>query len=142
MIPVKISYFYQMLSTRENIRIINFDSIIVLLIVIFGLLIYSNSLRKTTDLNRKPVSTYISAIENNAVSNQCLRIQIFQKIGISNKDNFNLLAFNRNPIYENKKTGFKVSYLQIIRQTSHKIPQFILRYHLFPAEPGEPSPLS
>jgi hypothetical protein len=131
-----------MLNTRENIRIINFDSIIVLAIVIFGLLIYTNSLKNSTQLNRKPVSTYMSVSENIAVFSPCIRLQVFQKTWISNKDNFNLLAFNRNPLAENKKTGLKVSHFQIIRQSSYKIPQFMLRYHLFPAEMDEPPHLS
>lgn len=123
-----------MLSSRENIRIINFDAIIVLSILFFGLLIYSNSVKNITELNRKPVSTYFFSIEKSAISSPSARLQIFQKIWISNKDNFNLLAFNRNPFSENLKTGIKISRLLIIRQSSHKIPQFILRYHLFPLE--------
>jgi hypothetical protein len=131
-----------MLRTRGNTRIINSDSVILLLIVFFGLLIYNNSSQKTTEFDRKPVSTSVSVIDNYAVSYPCLRIQIFQKTSISNKDNFDLLAFNWNPINENKKTGYKVSSLQILRQHSNKIPQFLLRYHQYPVEPGDPIPLS
>jgi|GEM_PF-1683605 len=131
-----------MLNTRGNIRIFSIDSIIVIAILFFGLLIYSNSIRTTTDLNKRPVSTSISVIENNAVFSQVVRVQVFQKTWISNKDNFNLLAFNRNPLSESKKAGIKVSHLKIIRESSHKIPQFILRYHLFPEEMGEQPLLS
>lgn len=123
-----------MLNSRENIRIINFDAIIVLSILFLGLLIYGNSVKNITELNRKPVSTYFSSIEKSAVLSPSARLKIFQKIWMSNKDNFNLLAFNWNPFSENLKTGIKVSRLLIIRQSSHKIPQFILRYHLFPLE--------
>jgi len=131
-----------MLNTRENIRIINFNSIIAIAIVYFGLLICNNSFGKQAELNRKPVSTYMSVCEKNAVSDPCIRLLVFQKTWISNKDNFNLLAFNRNPISEDKKTAIKVTYLQIIRQSSLKIPQFILRYHLFPQGIDEPTRLS
>lgn len=131
-----------MLYTGKNIRIINFDSIIVILILFFGLLIYSNSSQSTTERKRNPVSTYVSVSENSAVSSSCIRLQVFQKTWISNKDNFNLLAFNRNQVSENKKTGIKVSHLQTIRESSHKIPLFILRYHLFPPETDEPPHLS
>jgi len=127
-----------MLNTRENIRFVNFDAFIVLSILLFGILIYSNSRKTPTELNRKQVSTYISLSENSAVSNSSARLQLFQKTWVSNKDNFNLLAFNRNPQSESKKTDLKVSHLLIIRQSSNKIPQFILRYHLFPAETDEP----
>jgi hypothetical protein len=127
-----------MLNTRENIRFVNFDAFIVLSILLFGILIYNNSRKTTTELNRKHVSAYISMSENNAVSNSPARLQIFQKTWVSNKDHFNLLAFNRNPQSENKKTDIKVSHLRIIRQSSNKIPQFILSYHLFPSETDEP----
>lgn len=127
-----------MLNTRKNIRFVNFDAFIVLLILLFGILIYSNSRKITTELNRKPVSTYFSLSENSAVSSSSARLHLFQKTWVSNKDHFNLLAFNKNPQSESKKTDIKVSHLLIIRQSSNKIPQFILRYHLFPAETDEP----
>ena len=127
-----------MLNIRENIRFVNIDAFIVLSILLFGILIYSDSRKTTTELNRKPVSAYFSLSENSAVSSSSVRLQLFQKTWISNKDHFNLLAFNRNPQSESKKTDLKVSHLLIIRQSSNKIPQFILRYHLFPAETDEP----
>jgi hypothetical protein len=131
-----------MLDTRENIRNFHFDAIIILAIVFFGQLFYNNSFSNTNELERKPVSTYIAVSDNNSITAPCLRLQVFQKTWISNKDNFNLLAFNRNPLSENRKTNLKVYHLLIIRQNSYKIPQFILRYHLFPAEMNEPPHLS
>jgi hypothetical protein len=131
-----------MSCTRGNIRIINFDSIFVIAILLFGLLIYSNSEKNTTDLRGKQASTCISIIESNADYSPCIRLQVFQKEWILNRDNFNLLAFNGNQLSENRKTGIKVSHLQIIRQSSQKIPLFILLYHLSPADTDEPPFLS
>jgi len=131
-----------MVNTRLNIRIINFDAVFVILILLFGILIYGNSVRNTIDTGKKPVSSFVAVSENNAISAQFIRFQVFQKTYISNKDHFNILAFNRNPLYESKKASLTVSHLQIIRQSSHKIPQFILRYHLFPSEMDEPPVLS
>jgi hypothetical protein len=131
-----------MLNDRQNIKVFNPDSIIVLLIVFFGLSICNNFSGSFTDSSRKPVTTYISTIESSAVISSCIKLQIFQKTWISNKDNFNLLAFNRNPLSENKKSDLKISNLQHLRQCSNIIPQFILRYHLFPAEKDEPPHLS
>ena len=131
-----------MLNTRVNIRIINFDAVIVILILFFGILIYSNSVRNTKDPGKMPVSSFVSVSENNAISAQFIRLQVFHKTWISNKDHFNILAFNRNTLFENKKASLKVSHLQIIRQSSHKISQFFLRYHLFPSEMDEPPVLS
>jgi hypothetical protein len=131
-----------MLIHRRNIRVINFDTIFLLLIVFTGLLICNNSLRNGSELNRKPVPANISIVERSAVANPCLRLQVFQKTWILNKDHFDLLAFNRNIISEDKNIDLKVSALQITRHKIHKIPQFILRYHLFPPEKDEPPLLS
>ena len=131
-----------MLGTRENIRFINIDSIVVILILLFGVLVYNNSGRNISDHSRKPVSNFISVSENTADSFTFMRLQVFQKTWISNKDNFDILAFNRNPLSENKKATLIVSYLEIIRRCSIKIPQFLLRNHLFPSETDDPPLLS
>ncbi len=131
-----------MFSTRENTRVIHFDSIILIAIVFFGLLIFNNSGKSSTGSDRKPVPAYMFAVGNSTASGSYFRLQVFQKTWILNKDNFNLLAFNRNPLSESKKTGIKVSHLIALCQSSHKIPQFILLYHIFPPENDEPPYLS
>jgi hypothetical protein len=127
-----------MLNHRGNIRVTNFNTIILPLIVFIGLLICSNSLRNGSELNRKSVPANISILENSAVASPGLRLQVFQKTWILNKDHFNLLAFNSNTISENKNTDIRVYSLQTIRHKIFKVPQFILRYHLFPTEKNEP----
>jgi hypothetical protein len=131
-----------MLNRTENIRFVKFDALVVLAILLFGLLTYSNSSGNTAEKNKKHVSTYLSVSQNNAVSSPFIRMQVFPRTWISNKDNFNLLAFNRNPISDSKKICLKISQLQFIRESSHKMPQFILFYHLFPDEGDVPSLLS
>ena len=106
------------------------------------MLIYNNSGGNTVDRSRKPVSNIISVSENTAVSGSFMRLQVFKKTWISNKDNFDILAFNRNPLSENRKATLKVSNLETKRRSSNKIPQFLLQYHLFPPETDEPPLLS
>jgi hypothetical protein len=119
---------------RENIRIIPSGAIIVLSLLFFVLLTFNNTSGKAPVQKSAPVSMYISINNTNAISTPAIRVQVFQKTWILNNDNFNLLAFNRNPLLENKKERLKVSQYQFIRQGSNKVPQFILRYHLFPVE--------
>lgn len=126
-----------MIEKRYNYRIINLDAIIIVLVLFFGLLIYNNSLKVNTGLKSKPVSSILSVSEKPGITTPCIRLKIFQKESISNKDNFSLLAFNRNPLSEDKKAGMKISHFHIVRQNSRQIPQFILRYHLFPSESDE-----
>jgi hypothetical protein len=131
-----------MLDTRENIRFVNFDSIFVILILFSGVLVYNNSGRNIADKSHKPISNFISVRENTAVLGTSVQLQVFQKTCISNKDNFDILAFNWNPLSENRKATLKVSNLETKRRSSNKIPQFLLRYHLFPPETDEPPLLS
>ena len=123
-----------MFRNRENIRIINFDSIVIILVIFFGFLFYAGSSGNTNETRQKPVETTTSFNEHCALNTPIARLQIYQKTWISNKDNFNLLAFNRNPLAENKITDIQVSQLRLIRQSLSVVPQFILRYHLFPRE--------
>src|SRR5664279_5726286 len=101
-----------MFGTRENIRYVNFDSIVLILILLCGVLVYNNSGRNITDHSRKPVSNFVSVSENTAISVTFIRLQVFQKTWISNKDNFDILAFNRNPLSENKEASLKISNLE------------------------------
>jgi hypothetical protein len=123
-----------MQNNKENIRIIDLDSIIVLLILFIGLLIYNSSVRNSTDRRGNPVRVNVSVSQNSLVSSPGLRFRIFQKTWVSNKDNFNLLAFNRNPLSEDKKIAQEISHLQNIRKKSIRIPVYIFHNYLFPVE--------
>ena len=123
-----------MFRARENIRFLNFDSVVVMLVFFFGLLFYTGSSENINETRRRPIETTTSFNEHCALNTPIARLQIYQKTWVSNKDNFNLLAFNRNPLSENKITNIRVSQLRLIRQSLPGVPQFILRYHLFPRE--------
>jgi|WetSurMetagenome_2_1015567.scaffolds.fasta_scaffold208579_2 hypothetical protein len=131
-----------MLKYREHIRFLNIDAWIFLFVLLFGLLVYNNSVRNKDGAQTRSASVILSTSKNYAISCSYIRVQVFQKICISNKDNFKLLAFNRNPLIESKKSGIAISNFQRIRQGSLKIPHFILRYHLFPSETDDPTFLS
>jgi hypothetical protein len=131
-----------MFRTRENISFVNFDAILVVLVLFCGLMICANYSGNKIESLKKPVSSLTAATEHYAISTPLSRLQIFQKTWISNKDNFNLLAFNRNQLSENRKTNIRVSQLQLIRLSLSIVPQFIFRYHLFPGETEEPPSLS
>jgi hypothetical protein len=125
------------LRDRENSGIINYDTIVIVLVLFFGLLFYSGYSGNSNETRRKPAESTASVAEYCAINTPIARLHIYQKTWISNKDNFNLLAFNRNPLKENKKTNIRVSELRIIRQSHSEVPRFILRYHLFPREMDE-----
>ena len=123
-----------MFRTRENTGLINFDAIVIVLVLFLGLLVYTSYSGNTNETRRKPVEKTTSVTEYYAINTPIARLPIYQKTWISNKDNFRLLAFNRCTLSENKKTDIQVSELRIIRHSLSGTPQFILRYHLFPRE--------
>ncbi len=131
-----------MFKDGKNIRIINYDSLIIILILFFGVLIYNNSDNGKSALKKNPVSYNISVSESPAISSSCIRLQPLQKSWISNKDNFNFSLTTLNQITENKKTGLKITSLQTKGISSCKIPLFIPGYHLYPSESDEPPHLS
>ena len=131
-----------MLDDREYRGFIDFRSVFVLVILMFGFIIFSNSSENKSVISHIPLSTGISIGENNAFTSQFIALQVFQKIWIVNRDNFNLLGFNRNILSENKITSIRISYLKQLRLGSPKILHFLLHYHFFPPETDEPHLLS
>lgn len=123
-----------MFKNRENIRIVLFDAIFVLSILFIGLIVNNYSMKSEPVHRNNPVSTFISVSDNIAVSNPCVRLQVYQKTWILNKDNYNILAFNRNPFTMSLRTEIDIDQFLILRQSLNRVPQFILRYHLFPEE--------
>jgi hypothetical protein len=136
------SYLCDMTNGREYIRIINLNSIFILLFMFFGLVIYKGTTGESSENNKKSVPSGVMVSQSSAVSSPEVRIHIFQKTWILNKDHFNLLAFCRSPLFEDKKSDIIISFLQDIRQNSGMIPVFIFRSHLFPPEIDEPPHLS
>jgi hypothetical protein len=123
-----------MFRNRETIRIIPIDAILIIAILFFGLLIHSTPVKSSHIPKSSPTSYYIAVSESNAVSNPFIRLQVFQKTWILNKDNYNILAFNRNPFTESRRTEININHFLILRQSLNNFPPFILRYHLFPEE--------
>jgi|WetSurMetagenome_2_1015567.scaffolds.fasta_scaffold01935_9 hypothetical protein len=123
-----------MITGSRNKAILHFDVIVVMVILFFAVLVHYNSTGYTVASGKAPATAIITEKENSAVSTPCLRLHVYQKTWILNRDNFDLLAFNRSPFVENNITGIQVSYFQKIRRSLCKVPQFILRYHLFPLE--------
>jgi hypothetical protein len=126
-----------MLDKRENIKIINLDSIFLMLILVLGLIIYHNTNNNFSDRNKNSSVTEISL--NKSIGTFCsgLRLQAIQKTWISNKDIFKLLSIDNNQFLENKKVDQRISLLQNIRNRTEKIQTLFSRYHLFPTERDE-----
>lgn len=125
-----------MSEKRENIRINNADSIILTLILLVIIICHNTNIN-SSDRNRNPSATEISV--NQSIGTFCsgLRIQVFQKIWISNKDIFKLLSINNIQFLDNKKADQLIALLQTFRNRTEKIQTSFYLYHLFPTERDE-----
>ena len=126
-----------MLDKRENIKILNLDSFFLMLILALGLLIYHNTNNNPFDRNKNSSATEISLNQSSGTFCSGLRLQVFQKTWIYNKDNFKLSSFVKNQFLENKKVDQKISLLQSIRNRIEGIPTPLFQYHLCPTERDE-----
>jgi hypothetical protein len=119
---------------RENIRIISFDSILLILILFFGLLAFQNTDYNTSYRNNSSGPDEISLAQSNATICAGITIQSFQKSWISNKDNFRLLSFEKTQFLDNIKTDQSIILFENIRKSSIRFPISFLQNHLFPRE--------
>lgn len=125
---------------RDRIKHSRFEntwSIIVFLIACFCFLALKDTGTENISV-KKSVPANISVSINNAITGPVIKVQEFHKSWISDKDNFKLDAFQRNPLIVSKNTDLKLSQLNILRLSFIDIPQSILQYHLFPSETDDP----
>jgi hypothetical protein len=123
-----------MLDQKDNIRFNNIESILLLLIVSLGLLIYVNSKSYLPERNISSLTTDASINKNIAVFFSCATLKFFEKTLVTIKCSFKLLSPDKNLLFENRKIDIKISLLQNIQQNIDIIPSFIFYHHLFPIE--------
>lgn len=127
-----------MVHNTENRRIFNFDWLPVILVLFLGLLIYRSLPENNSPRPKNSPVVFISASDQNAVSNSSERLHVYQKTWISNKDNFNILAFNRNPVTENRMTDLKINSLQLKVKKFKGVYLIYFPQHLFSSETDDP----
>ena len=126
-----------MIRTKEDIRNIHLDSILLILILFFGLAIFQNTDYRKSTPNGKTVPTEISILQSSATLSPGIQLHYFQKSWISNKDNFKLLTFARIQFLDNKKVIQKICLLEKVRKKSPGFLILLIQYHLFPQENSE-----
>jgi len=126
-----------MFRKRDDIRIINPESIILFLIVLLGLLIFDNSVKSSPEA-KKSVSTEVSVTLKNADIWPVVRLQVFQNNRYSDKVVFRLPSYNMISFLEDKRTDLKIITFQKIRDNSDNVALNIFRCHLFPQEEDKP----
>ena len=126
-----------MLDRRENIRTINFNSFFLMIILVLGLLVSHNKGSNPSNRNNNSTQTETSLNQSNGTVCTGIQIQCFQRIWISNKDNFKDLSFDKTQFLDNKKADQKIILFENIRKSSIRFPISFFIYHMFPHERDE-----
>lgn len=126
-----------MFRTKENIGNLQQDSIFLILILFFGLVIFQNTDQNKSVPEGKPVPVEISVLQNNAALSTGIQFHPFQISWISNKDNFRLLTFDQTQYLDNKKVNQLIYMLDQIRRKSPCFLMILKQYHIFPQENPE-----
>lgn len=119
-----------MIKTKEDSRVIHFDSIVLFLILFLSIQISHKSDYYKSTPNGKKVPIEISINQSNATISQGIQFFSFQKSWILNKDNFRLLTFEQTKYIDNKKVDQKIILLDKIRKKSPGFLILIIRNHL------------
>lgn len=126
-----------MLSSRENIRILNVNSLLLMFILTFGLLIFYDSLDTTSNKNNKSTPAEILISKADATIFPGIRFDIFQRNWIPNEGNFRLISFARNQYFENRAVDHRITLLQYNWQKRIKIQSSFHLFQLFQPEKDE-----
>jgi hypothetical protein len=126
-----------MFDKKDNIRIFNPESILILLIVSFGLLFFNSSYNKSDVRNKNSDSAQVSIIRNSAYVYSSINFQVYKNIQLVKNNFFKLLPYSRIELSEDRKTVQQIACLQNIRDNSYNPTVWLFHYHVFPAEKEE-----
>ena len=126
-----------MSGSRENIRILNLNSLLLMFILTFGLLIFYNSLDAPCNKNNKSTPAEILISKADATIFSGIRFDIFQRNWIPNEGNFRLISFARNQYFENRTVDHRIALLKYNWQKSIKIQSSFHLFQLFQPEKDE-----
>ncbi len=132
------SYLCNQMYRQENIKIIRLDSLVAFMCILIGLLIINNSTGTKSVSHNNQVPSVLIVSQHNAIAGSGVFIHVYQKISVSNKDNFNILGLNRNFLSLDNKTRLKIAHLGSIRRNISNIPVYIFRNYLFPEKSDNP----
>lgn len=123
--------------TKEYIRNICPDSILLILIFLLGLAIFQNTDYVKSSPKDKPAPIEISVLQDNATLSTGIQLHLVQKSWVSNKGNFRLLTFDQTKFLDNKKVNRLICLLDQVRRKSPGFLILLTQYHLFPQENSE-----
>lgn len=127
-------------NAGENIKSKNLDSFLIILILLFGLLIWHNSDNPPLRTGHLVTSEF-SVSSHDAVICSGTVFQAFNRIVVSQNEKLFQLSFARIQVLENKKTEQTITILQNAGINTDNNPSINFRYILFPSERDDLPPL-
>lgn len=109
----------------------------VILVLIFGLLVFKKAYFDKSDYGDLSVQIGISLIKTNATISTGIQYYHFQKIWMPNKGNFRILTFNQIKFLDNNKVVPRILILNNIRKKSTGFLIPVIHYSSFPEESDE-----
>ncbi len=126
-----------MFNQKENNRISYIESILLVLILYAGILIFNQSNNNNQHKDKNSVRTEVSILQSIAIVSSDDRQQVSQKILIQFKDYFRLFSISKYQVFENKKIDLKISLLQNICKSIGRDFIPLYSYRLFQDENDE-----
>lgn len=123
-------------SRGENILLMNFESIIILLILFFTLLTFNKSDRTGEKKGCSPSPSY-SLTRSDAIPSSGLPLFLYSKSLITTLVDMRLLNLHKDRQLENRLADIKITISRDIRKKLDQSPPFAFTYHLFPVENDE-----
>ena len=126
-----------MLSNRENIRILNLTSVLLMLLLSFGLLIFFDSLPASSTQKENSTPGEILISKPDAAISSGVKVDIYQRNWIPNEGNFRLISFARNQYFDNRTVDHRIALLEYNWEKSIRIQFSFHQVQLFQPEKDE-----
>ncbi len=131
-----------MQDQKENIRFNSSGSILLILLLLLGLLIYNKPKSNLPDPKSSRITADASAGRNMEIPCSCFLLKYFEKDWITFRYSLKNQLPDKNPFIENRKTDLQISLLQDIIRNFDIIPAPFLFHHLCAREKDYPPLLS
>jgi hypothetical protein len=134
--------YFCIMPAKQNIKSFNPDSILFIVILVLGMLIWHNSGNSNSALNKNASPSEISILQNSATIIPAIKLDLFQNSRTIDRVLPDLLPYKNNLFTENRLTDQKISLLLKTLNTTERVPILFFRYLLLPSERDDLPPLS
>ena len=126
-----------MIRTRVDNNTLHLDSILLILFLFFGLVVFQKTDYNKFDCNSHSTQTEITKIRNNAAVSTGIQYYHFQKTWIPNKDKFKILSFDKSQFLDSKEVDQRILISEEIFIKYIRLPFSFNLHLLFPHESDE-----